>query len=233
MFVITADQVGSRRGSDLVAGALDDIQGALGPRLALPADRTAGDELQVVTADARAALDLVLRLSREGRWSVGCGIGAVDELADSTRASTGPAFIAARDAVEAAKKSRTRLSVRGGADGLGAAAIEPLADLLLLLRARRSEPGWELADLLADGATQADAAQQLGITPQAASQRARAAEIAAEAAAIPALVRLLELADAPAAGAPVSEAASTVESTGRTVGTSRSARSARAKGARR
>jgi hypothetical protein len=213
MFVITADQVGSRRTADLVAGALTDIQGALGPRLALPADRTAGDELQAVTSDARTALELVLRLSREGRWSVGCGIGAVDGLAESTRASTGPAFVAARDAVEAAKKSRTRLSVRGGVDSLGSAAIEPLADLLLLLRARRSEPGWELADLLGTGLTQADAAQQLGITPQAASQRARAAEIAAEAAAVPALVRLLELADAPTAGAPVSAEGGTVGST--------------------
>ncbi|TPW76467.1 DNA-binding protein [Schumannella soli] len=226
MFVITADQVGSRRTADLVAGALADIQGALGPRLALPADRTAGDELQAVTADARTAVELVLRLSRDGRWSVGCGIGAVDGLADSTRASTGPAFVAARDAVEAAKKSRTRLSVRGGVDALGSAAIEPLADLLLLLRARRSPPGWELADLLSTGLTQADAAQQLGITPQAASQRARAAEIAAEAAAVPALVRLLELADAPTSSATVSAADGTVASGPVSPG------STRAKGAR-
>lgn len=205
MFVITADQVGSRRGGDLVAGALDDIQSAVGRRLALPADRTAGDELQAVTDDAETALRLMLRLSRDGRWSIGCGIGAVDVLADTTRASTGPAFVRARDAVDAAKHRRTRVAVRGAADaaarranGIDAATIEPLIDLLVLLRGRRSAPGWELQALLDEGITQGEAAQRLGITPQAASQRARAADLAAESAAVPALVRLLERADADA-----------------------------------
>ncbi|TPW70294.1 DNA-binding protein [Schumannella sp. 10F1B-5-1] len=223
MFVITADQVGSRRGADLVAGALDDIQTAVGPRLALPADRTAGDELQAVTDDAEAALRLMLRLSRDGRWSIGCGIGAVDVLAETTRASSGPAFVLARDAVEAAKHRRTRVAVRGGAPGASAAerstgaaaTIEPLVDLLVLLRARRTDPGWELQALLDEGMTQGEAAQRLGITPQAASQRARAADLAAESAAIPALVRLLRRADPdgsdPGADSGSSEAGATKE----------------------
>jgi transcriptional regulator with XRE-family HTH domain len=66
-------------------------------------------------------------------------------------------------------------------------------DLVLILRARRSAQGWELYDLLeAEGITQADAAARLGITPQAASKRAQAAQLRAERAAIGPLSQLFD-----------------------------------------
>jgi hypothetical protein len=71
----------------------------------------------------------------------------------------------------------------------------PLVDLLLLLRSRRTREGWELFDLVAAGMTQADAAAELRITPQAASKRARAAGIRTELAAMPVLADLLASSD--------------------------------------
>ncbi|MFZ7087987.1 DNA-binding protein [Curtobacterium sp. RRHDQ10] len=200
MFVITADQIDSRHGPDLVEAAVRTLADALGDRLALPPDRTAGDELQVLTADPRAALDVVLLLARSGAWSIGVGIGDVDgPLPAATRAASGSAFFRAREAVDAAKERPDRFALvvtpgrhRSSAD------VDPLVVLVLQQRARRSPEGWELADLLADGGTQRAAAARLGISPQAVSKRAIAAGLRADDAARAALVRLLEDADRPA-----------------------------------
>ena len=95
MFVITADQVDSRGRADIVAPTLEALNARFADRLALPPDRNAGDELQVLTADAAAALDLILGLTREGAWSVGLGIGRVRlPLPENTREATGDAFVA-------------------------------------------------------------------------------------------------------------------------------------------
>ena len=192
MFVITADQISSRTTPDLVASALDELNRE--PGLALPAERTAGDELQLVTADADTALRVILRLSRSEQWSTGCGIGAVDTpLPASTREASGDAFIAARAAIDRAKKRATRTAIESvGRTGTPSAAdLQAVLDLLLLLRERRSAEGWELYDLVRSGLSQADAAARLGITPQAASKRAQAAHLRAEAEATGALVRLV------------------------------------------
>ncbi|MES1169461.1 MAG: DNA-binding protein, partial [Leifsonia sp.] len=112
MFAITADQVGSRNDADLVDDGLALVSRVGGDRLALPPDRTAGDELQVLTPDAGAALGLVLALARDHHWHVGLGVGEVREpLPDATRAAAGTALIRARDAVESAKKRPTRVAV--------------------------------------------------------------------------------------------------------------------------
>lgn len=197
MFVITADQVGSRRRADLVAPELESIGERFGPRLALPPDRNAGDELQVLTADAGAALDLILSLTREGRWSVGVGLGSVRlPLPESTREATGDAFVAARSAVNRAKRMPYRLAIDAVADPEPAADAEALLTLLLTVREGRTAAGWELYDLVTSGLTQAEAGARLGITPQSASDRARAAGLRVELAALPALTRLLARADA-------------------------------------
>jgi len=198
MYAITADQVDSRHGADLADDALMLIAAAARDRLALPADRTAGDEVQALTADAETALAIVLALLRTGSWSVGLGIGNVETpLPTATRAARGPAFIAARDAVEAAKRRPTRFAALGD-DGV----TQPLVDLLLALRDRRTPEGWELFDLVETGLRQQDAAQRLGITPQAASRRALAAGIRLDQAARPALTATLAAADLRATRAP-------------------------------
>ncbi|CAN5594958.1 hypothetical protein BH09ACT4_BH09ACT4_02190 [soil metagenome] len=188
MFVITADQVDSRNQPDRAGEMMAELTRRLDDTLELPVDRTAGDEIQLLIRTAEATVTAVLALTRSGQWSVGCGLGEVGApLPANVREAVGPAFVAARAAVEIAKKRETRFAVRGGDSAMDA---EALTDLLLQLRGKRSSQGWELYDLLAAGATQATAAERLGISPQAASKRARAAGIRFETNAVPALCRL-------------------------------------------
>ncbi|MGR0220537.1 DNA-binding protein [Agromyces sp. ZXT2-6] len=195
MYVITADQIGSRADIDRSDSMRHELQAGFGDRLALPVDQTAGDEVQAITADPATALDLVLALHRAGRWSIGLGVGDVREpLPDAVRKAAGPAFVAARDAVEAAKRADARFALRaaeGDHGTLEPAHVESLVRLLLLLRDRRTPHGWEAVDLVRDGRTQKDAARILGISDAAVSQRLRAAQWNADGDAAPALIRLL------------------------------------------
>jgi hypothetical protein len=200
MYVITADQVRSRQNRDAVEDAIHDLAAALGDQLPLPPDRAAGDEVQLVTHDPDAALRAILLLSRSKLWSVGLGVGAIREpLGASVRESTGPAFFAARAAVDRAKAKASRFAIEAVDAPEPARSTEALVDLLLLLRARRTDEGWELHDLLQSGLTQAQSAARLGITPQAASARALAADLKAEFAATPAVARLVAALDSEAA----------------------------------
>ena len=192
MFVITVDQVDSRSTPDAVASVLESLALTLGERLLLPPERTAGDEFQLLLDDAGATLAAVLDLTRAGRWSVGCGVGNVREpLPPSIRESTGEAFVSARDAVDRAKRRPSRFALASTAAPDAARRLEALIDLLLATRSRRSPEGWELYDHLEAGLTQAAAAARLGITPQAASLRAQAADLKTEAAVTGALATLL------------------------------------------
>ncbi|GAA4058674.1 DNA-binding protein [Agromyces indicus] len=204
MFVVTADQIGSRADIDRSAAMQEELQAEHGDRLALPVDQTAGDEVQAITADPGTALELVLALHRAERWSIGLGVGDVREpLPDAVRKAAGPAFIAAREAVDAAKRADARFALRAADDRPGtldAAQVEALVRLLLLLRDRRTPQGWEAVDLVRDGRTQKDAARLLGISDAAVSQRLRAAQWNADGDAVPALVRLLAELDRRGAG---------------------------------
>lgn len=190
MFIITADQRDSTRGEDLVPSGLEAVRRAAGDALAVPPERTAGDEIQAAITTARGALDVALALTRAETWSVGLGVGAVDiPLPDQVRAGRGPAFVSARDAVERAKKTATRIAVTGSDEA--ASDAEALVRLLVELRDRRTDEGWEVHDLLADGLTQRDAAERIGISEGAVSRRASTAALRTEEAAVPALARVL------------------------------------------
>jgi len=199
MFVISADQKSSRTTEDLVGPWRERLNEQHSHRLTLPADRNAGDEIQVLTDDAATVLAIALELSRSGNWSVGIGVGDVRRpLPAETREASGPAFNAARDAVTAAKKNPTRFAVRADAAGEDAEAwpnsrdVQAVVDLLLEIRRKRSEQGWELHDTLQRTDTQAEAASVLGISPAAASDRASAAALKIERQVLPTVVRLLE-----------------------------------------
>lgn len=194
MFVITADQVGSRHRDDLGADLIARLAPAYGDTLLLPPDQTAGDEVQLLTDSADTALDIALDTTRTGEWSVGIGVGDIrTPLPDAVRKAGGPAFIAAREAVEAAKRADGRIALRTGRadDRDRAERVESLLRLLVLLRERRSDPGWEVVDLVADGSPQKDAAAALAITPAAVSARLKAAQWRAEQDARPAVAHLL------------------------------------------
>ncbi|WP_127793194.1 DNA-binding protein [Agromyces sp. LHK192] len=200
MFVITADQIGSRTAPDRSAPMQAALQHDHGRALALPVDQTAGDELQALTDDPATALDLILDLARDGHWSIGLGIGGIrSPLPDAVRKATGPAFIAARDAVDAAKRADGRFALRveaPRADGDAperrrAGHVEALVRMFLLMRSRRSDAGWEVAGLVADGASQKQAAKVLGISDAAVSQRLKSAMWSVDEQVRPALVALL------------------------------------------
>ena len=191
MIVVTADQVASRTTADLAGAARDRLQREHGEHLLLPVARNAGDEIQLLTRDARTVVDVVLDLTRTGDWSVGIGCGDVrTPLPSDIREASGEAFFAARDAVERAKKSSPRLAIEA-AHG-DAEHVEALFRLTLLLRERRSDQGWEVYDRIVAGAMQSEIADELGVSAPAISSRMKSANIRAELDAVPALARLLE-----------------------------------------
>lgn len=116
MYVITADQRASRKSGDAVPQALERLGSTVeGSAWGLyrPFERTAGDEIQGALTDAASALRVVLWLLRTDRWHVGLGIGPVEEpVPTSVRSARGPAFHAARAAVEAARRVDHHVAVR-------------------------------------------------------------------------------------------------------------------------
>lgn len=197
LFVVLADQIGSRRGADRVPQALDLLTEAVGERMLLGFERTAGDEVQGLTADPGSVVDCVVALTRLGRWRLGIGVGTVDHpLPASTRAARGEAYLAARSAIEAARTSptalalvaggsvggapypddmvRERVDVRGRTDVGARIGVDDAEAALWLLRSvlsRRTDQGWEVSDLLDQGLANKQVAAQLGISPSAVSQR--------------------------------------------------------------
>ena len=172
--VLTVDQDASRSGPDHVPEAL----GALTPVASLRAfERTAGDELQGILDDPAGLPAALEPLLRSGGWNIGIGIGAIETpLPDQARAGRGPAYVAARQAVTAAKTSPWRIRAAGDSD-----AVRPLESALWLwaaLLGRRTARGWEVADLVDQGLTYDETAARIGISQSAVSQRAAAAGIA-------------------------------------------------------
>jgi hypothetical protein len=168
-YVLTVDQRASRRGPDRVVEVLPRLNERV-PTL-LGFERTAGDEFQGVLTEAEHVVDVVLDLVRLGGWSIGVGAGPVQTpLPPSTRAASGPAFLCARRAVDAAKHRPARLAVRGVAPTDAGDAQAVLSALAVVVE-RRSDQAWEAIGLVAGGRTQAEAAGMLGITRQAVGQR--------------------------------------------------------------
>jgi hypothetical protein len=112
MFVITADQIDSRNDRDRAGDLIAELSARFGEFYELPPDQTSGDEIQLLTTDARAAFDTMLAIHRTGHWSTGLGVGRVrTPLPAATRQAAGDAFIAARDAVNRSKKADARFAL--------------------------------------------------------------------------------------------------------------------------
>ncbi len=170
--VLTVDQRASRTRADLVPQTLSALADLAVLR---PFERTAGDEIQGVLHDARVAVDVVGLLLRSGDWNIGIGIGPVETpLPPQARAGRGEAYLHAREAVTRAKQVPAHITVVG-ADHYRAEQLETVLWLWADLIHRRSQRGWEVADLIAQGLSHAEAGTRLGVTQSAVSQRARAA----------------------------------------------------------
>lgn len=172
--VLTADQRSSRRSADAVPDALAALA-------AVPTlrgwERTAGDELQGLLDSPASVTTAVRLLVRDGRWHVGLGVGDVERpLPESTRAGRGPAYVAARAAVEGARTSPHHLRVE--ADSPWGRHLESALWLWSGVLTRRTAKGWEVADLLEQGLTHDRVAAELGVSQSAVSQRVAAAGLA-------------------------------------------------------
>lgn len=169
MIVLTIDQRGSRASEDKVQALLEQLRGVETVR---PFQRTAGDELQAVLNSAPDAMGIALHLAQSGDWSVGIGVGPVNEpLPKETRAGSGDAFVYARSAVEAAKKSPANLCLRASEHECAGERLDASLQLVSLLERRRSSPSAEAGRLLASGLTQREIGDSLGISQQAVSSR--------------------------------------------------------------
>lgn len=176
--VLTVDQRRSRRCPDAVGTAIRDAVNNPSWQLLRPLERTAGDEMQCVISHPGTAVEMATHLADSGVWSVGVGVGAVNApLPSSTRAGAGAAYIAAREAVDAAKRhpQRLRVCATGTQDAAEPAQVlESLLHARLFVRAGRSDEGRE-AVALAGSMTGKQIAAQLGVSPQAISQRLQVA----------------------------------------------------------
>ena len=200
--MLTVDQIASRRRRDLVAATMAELTGRFP---GVPVTRTVGDEFQVLFAtEPVSVVDAILTLMREGTWHVGVGIGRVEEpTPQDLREARGPAFLAARRAVDEAKERADHLRIVATPPAEDEAdEAEVLLSLVLALRTRRSPAGWAAADLSDEGLTQAEIGERLGISRQAVHQRLLAAQWSLDVAARPVAARLLARTDAAAGGAP-------------------------------
>jgi hypothetical protein len=172
--VLTVDQDASRDGPDEVPQALEALAKVLS---LLPFERTVGDEFQGLLDDPASLPAALEPLLRADAWNIGIGIGEVETpLPEQVRAGRGSAYLAAREAVTAAKSSPWRIRVSGPTDA--ARALESAVWLWAALLARRTTRGWEVADLVDQGLTYDETASRLSISQSAVSQRAAAAGIA-------------------------------------------------------
>ncbi|MET3922129.1 MarR family transcriptional regulator [Arthrobacter sp. UYEF20] len=216
MYVMTIDQRGSTSDADRVPGLLVELA-ALSSAGGF--ERSVGDEVQGVVERPDEVVEIAQHALRSGRWYVGIGVGAVDlPLPASPREGSGPAFVAARLAVERAKGAAAHvpLAVVSGGAGRGGAARSPEAsagaracanaEAVLRLIGRlvqdRTEAQWRVLDVLRSvrhghsgtRGTQKIAARTLGITEQSVSRALLRSGWQEEWAARPAAEMLLSLA---------------------------------------
>jgi hypothetical protein len=115
MYVMTIDQRGSTGDVDRVPGLLKELSPlSTSGRF----ERSVGDEVQGVVELPDEVVEIALHALRSGRWYVGIGVGEVDQpLPASPREGSGPAFVAARAAVDRAKAAAAHVPLAVVAGG--------------------------------------------------------------------------------------------------------------------
>lgn len=194
MYALTVD----RRGSRDVAESLSmpehrDRFDRVLPRPVLTWQISAGDELQALYESPADALHAVLALADERGWHVGVGIGAVNTpLPENVNEATGPAFVAAREAVGASKDTGYP-AIRSSSEW--AAHAQSVLTLACAVRLRRTDTAKEATELAERGFTQQRIAQELDIAQSSVSRRLSSALWSQEQSVHPAVISLFELAD--------------------------------------
>lgn len=187
---VIGDVVGSRLSADRPAlharlqELLDEANELLSP--AVPLRITIGDEFQGCFEHVGQALQATLRLRLAALPDLdlrhGIGWGTVTVLADEPRVEDGPAWWAARSAIEAASAATERPGLRSvrtcyrRADGADGPAEEAVNAALLLrdqLLGGLSERSLSVLRGQMSGRTQREIAADEGISASAVSQRVR------------------------------------------------------------
>ncbi|WP_247044103.1 MarR family transcriptional regulator [Arthrobacter rhizosphaerae] len=170
MFILTIDQRGSTGDIDRVPSLLQDVAPLT---TSGTFERSVGDEIQGAVQDPGEVVAIALHALRQGHWYVGIGVGPVDTpLPQSPREGSGPAFVAARHAVERAKAAAGHvplavlpgMALRSDADGgrvdsrsvdarrahaaSACANAEAVLRLIGRLIQERSEAQWKVVDTL-------------------------------------------------------------------------------------
>lgn len=156
---------------------LDDLNRQLASSVLADFTVTLGDEFQGVLSDP-SALPRLLWVLEVGlpdlRIWTGVGHGAIEtDLREEAIGMDGPAFHRAREALEEAKASRRYGGVFSGF-GEDDPVLGGLARLLERHRSGLTEAQVEAVELVRDGTSQREAADRLGVTPQAVSKRLQA-----------------------------------------------------------
>lgn len=187
---VIGDVVGSRdsrprgRLHARLVGLLDEVNRTLAP--SVPLRITVGDEFQGCFATAGQALSATLRLRLLALPDVdlrhGVGWGDVQVLSEQPRVEDGPAWWAAREAIEAVAREQARsayrtlrTAYRRAADTAGPDPAAVNAALVARDALLDSASGRSVSVLrgLLSGMTQQQIAQAEGITASAVSQRIR------------------------------------------------------------
>jgi hypothetical protein len=169
--VILLDQKGSRRSSDLVHAWLEDLNADSSLHFLLAPERTAGDEMQALTAESATLTQVALRALQSSRWWLGVGIGHVaTPLPGTVREGRGEAFMLARRALTLAKKKRA-VGLRVLAQYGDATDFEAALRLMRVLYERRSPRAQQIAELHFAGLSTVEIGRKLGVSQQAAAKQ--------------------------------------------------------------
>lgn len=133
-------------------------------------DETEAGEVILQVVDPEAVLQAIVAAARHTGVCIGVGADSGEGRSRLT-----PLDLARRALKRARSRSGDMPIVIYGRASEAASWATALAQLLHFSLMRRSEPGWEVAHLVSRGISQKDAAEDLGITEQAVSQRLRAA----------------------------------------------------------
>jgi hypothetical protein len=173
--VIILDQQASRTSPDRVQEGIKALEMLLGRGLLRRPERTAGDEMQAVIGEPQTLPSAIEFCLRSHQWWMGIGLGGIQSLEHRSRESRGPAFVAARTAVEQAKRRRRRpIAVHGEPPEI-CERLQGMCDVLAYIVESRTPRQWEVVDAASDLGTGSRAAKQLGISSQAANEQLRAA----------------------------------------------------------
>ena len=171
---------------DRFAAALNQVNEEVGA--IQPLAVVVGDEAQGVYATLGGAIDAAwrvrLQLLPEHDARAGIGVGTLEVLDAATNVQDGPAWWAAREALQAAEETATRPGSSGVRTGVRAAQDDPVARAAdVAVRCRDAVVG-SLPDTarsvlggLMRGERQQDIADRLGISQSAVSQRATRADV--------------------------------------------------------